>query len=211
MGRTIRDITIYSRNLSEVQNAVFAWGNSHKAIVESNTGTFVRVRLPKSGTEKLASFVLENKKIIEITINQMPNAIVVHTEGFVKLGSEEEFSPNAVMGGVPKRIGWNAIQDLWQRLMTLSGSQGQSMPAPPQQPFKQQQQAAYPPPPPPPDNKVPPIIQPTYASPKVASSIDNQAKPSGVKPNFCPGCGYSLREQIKKTNFCPNCGEKLVD
>jgi len=35
-------------------------------------------------------------------------------------------------------------------------------------------------------------------------NIPDQAP--GMKPNFCPNCGY----KVDGANFCPNCGMKLV-
>ena len=90
MARTIRDVPVYGRSVPEVMNEVMTWSNVHKMKIEENRGTYLKVRLPKSGTEWAASFVMETAKIIEIGVSQDPRGAVVHTEGYVKppLGSE---------------------------------------------------------------------------------------------------------------------------
>jgi hypothetical protein len=165
MARTIRDVTVNNRSVPEVLNEINAWINAHNLKIEENNGTHLRVKLPKKSFTQ-DSLVMENLKIIEITIQQTSNTVMVHTEGFVKSplgGGEQEFSPNAVVGGLPKKAGWKAIEDLWKRLGLLSSGPMQQMPTPtqagyavpppiPQPPYQHQttaptaQQRTYPPP-----------------------------------------------------------------
>jgi hypothetical protein len=164
MARTIRDIPVNNRSLAEVLNEIMSWINAQNLIVEENNGTHLRVRVPKSGAEKASSFVAEVLKVIEITIQQAPNSIVIHTEGFVKSplgGGEQEFSPNAIVGGLPKKVGWKAIEDLWRRLLLLSSGTTQQMPTP--------TQTVYPIP--------PPIQKPSYQQQTSAPTAQQRTYP----------------------------------
>ena len=96
MARTIRDIPVYNRTVPEVMNEIMAWVNAHKIKIEENRGTYLRVKLKK--TLGSAGLFVEAKKIIEIDVQQTPNGIAVHTEGYVKLplgGGEKDFSANS--------------------------------------------------------------------------------------------------------------------
>jgi len=202
MAKTIRDIPVYNRTVPEVMNEIMAWVNAHKIKIEENRGTYLKVKLKK--TLSSAGLFVEAPKIIEINVQQTPNGIVVHTEGFVKLpfgGGEKDFSANAMNARAPRKEGWRAIEDLWQRLSILSGATTQHMPnAPPPPPPQYQQpqspeQKDYPPPPPP--------------QAKAKSRRQETQTPSKI-PKFCPFCGTSLGERAEKIKFCPNCGEKIV-
>jgi len=172
--------------------------------IEDNRGTYLKVKMRKSTIEYAASLWMSNQKIIEINVQQTPNGIVVHTEGYVKLplgGGEKDFSANAMNARVPRKEGWHAIEELWQKLSTLSGAATElttNAPPPPppqyQQPQSPQQKEAPPPPP---------------ASPKAKGRRQETQTPSKI-PKFCAFCGTSLGERAEKTKFCPNCGEKIA-
>ena len=220
MARTTRDILVYGRSVPEVMNEIMTWSNVHKMKIEENRGTYLRVRLPKSGMEWAASFVMETAKIVEIGVSQDPRGVLVHTEGYVKppLGGEQEFSASAVMAGVPKRAGWGAMEDLWARLGTLLAIVPQQVPYAAQQPWPVSPPASAPPQPSPADRAMPvPQAQPGYGvpgpghqpsvGPPQPATVGVQAQSFASPSQFCSSCGAAVDGSDK---YCGKCGSAIL-
>ncbi len=121
MGRTIRDTVVHGQPLDRVRNEVMAWFSSHGIRVLDTSPSSVRGRSVPWYMWGPLSVLGGAGNYFEISFKQDRSSVVVHAEGYVKsLASEQDFSPDAVMGGLPRRRGWNAIQDLWNRLAYMS-------------------------------------------------------------------------------------------
>lgn len=152
MGRTVQDIAVQGRNIQDVRNEIMSWMNSVGAWIVDDRQTYIKIQ---DGVG-----IWEGIRYFEISLRQDQNGVVVHTEGYVKtLGSESDLSPGAISAALPRRKGFRAIQDLWNRLghMSARGPQAQtpapSQPTPAQAPPQQAPAPApqqRPPPPPPP-------------------------------------------------------------
>lgn len=184
MSRTMRDIPIPGRNEGEVLNDVMAWMNSHGGFVvggpmNDSRGTNVKIRMGVG--------YWQSSRFFEISIRPDSNGVVVHTVGYTKAwGQEEDLSPNAISGALPRREGWRAIEDLWNRLASPSAA----LPASP--PSAGRSRAAG------------------GQGPSRAKQGD-QAKaavPPGVSVMLrCRGCGTLVPETAK---FCGKCGESMM-
>lgn len=123
MARTLRDIAVYGRSEHEVWDAITAWTTAHSGrVVQSSAqpgGAFVKVRV---GAALGPVAVWKALRFFDITLRPIQDGVLVHMEGYTKTyGMEEDFSPNAIMGALPRREGWRILEDLSNRLAYLSG------------------------------------------------------------------------------------------
>lgn len=207
MARSIQDIPVYNRGINEVQNEIMAWASNGKATFEENRGTYFKVQLPVSLWQK--GLIASVKRVIEITLLQDSNGMVVHIEGYMKdpfsLGKEEAFSDTAIMGALPKRQGHQAMMELVQRLGMLSAARYQPQPyqvqqiqpmpqTPPVQPGPQGVAVAYPP-------------QQAYQQ---QASEPQQSAAAPIPPptanRFCTSCGAPV---VGFGKFCRSCGSPI--
>lgn len=140
---------------------IMAWANFNKHEVVENTWNYAKIRLEVKLREA-AMIGAGGWRHIEATVNQAPNGVIVHTEGYVGGGhftwGEQDFAPDVIMGGIPRRKGWKTITEFWSMLESMSAgySRPGMYPGPqPYQPMSQPQmapgqypvQGAYQPPP----------------------------------------------------------------
>ncbi len=149
MARTIQDIVVTGKEQVEVRHEIIVnWMQSQGAWVVEDRDAYIKFQQ--------GAGIADAARLFEITLRQQDkDTVVVHTEGYVKvLGGEKDFNPKALNAGIPRRKGWKAIQDLWNRLSYMSAG-GPQAPVPQQQAPVYQQQAPAPapvrqaPPPPP--------------------------------------------------------------
>lgn len=205
MGRTIRDTVVYGQPLERVRNEVMAWVSTNRIRVLDTSPTSVRGRSVPWYMWGPISAILGAGNYFELTFKQDRGTIVVHTEGYVKsFGSEQDFSPDAVMGGLPRRRGWNAVQDLWNRLAYLSpGSPGEGALSCGScgSPVREGAQFC--------GNCGRPIVL-SEVRPR-AQVFEGTAVVSPVQPpstaKSCPNCGTRIGEEDR---FCRSCGKATV-
>jgi DNA-binding transcriptional ArsR family regulator len=117
-SRTVKEIFVSGRDLNEVREEVMRWIKEEKIIVEMNTEDFFRGRLGiPSGLGWTAP------KYFEVSLKPDQNGVMVHTEGWISLYdvSEKSFSNKILLSGnIPRRKGWKVINNLWNRLQTMS-------------------------------------------------------------------------------------------
>jgi len=179
MSRAIRDISVPARSYAEVMNGIMTWANSCKVKILQGQGNFLVARLH---TMLWWWGPLAPKRLIEITVTQNQSSVLVHLEGYMKsMGKEDEFSPTAVMGAIPKRAGWKAMEELSQSVAATSYGlvQHSSMA---QQTMVQQ----------------PPAGSPAYSAP---GSLD-----ASSRSNICGTCGFVTRPGAI---FCEGCGRPI--
>jgi hypothetical protein len=220
LARHIRDIPVYGRGMQEVQNEIMAWASVGKAAFEENRGTYFKVQLPVSVWQR--GLIASVKRVVEITLSQDPNGILVHLEGYMKdpfsMGKEEAFSDSAIMGALPKRQGYQAMDELSRRLGMLSAvgfqqpqypvQQMQPMPpAAPVQPWAQSGAVPYPQqnpyvPQPPPQQAYQQQVAP-QPPPAIVSPPSPPATPAS---RFCTSCGSPV---VGFGKFCASCGSPI--
>lgn len=117
-SRTIKDIRVSERTLTEVKAEVARWIREEKIIVEMDTEDFVRGRLGIP-----SGLGLTAPKYFEVSLKPYQNGVLVHTEGWISLYdvSERSFSDKLLISGnIPRRKGWKVMEHLWERLRTMS-------------------------------------------------------------------------------------------
>jgi hypothetical protein len=118
VNRTIRDLQLHGATSDQVKAEVHAWANERHIEVEGEREDFIRGRMGiPSGLGWTAP------KYFEITYRQDGDGVAVHTEGWISVFdvSEKSFT-NSILSkaNIPRRQGWKAITNLWERLETIS-------------------------------------------------------------------------------------------
>jgi DNA-binding transcriptional ArsR family regulator len=116
--RTIEDVFVSGRPLSEVREAIMRWIVEEKIIVEAESDGFVRGRLGIP-----SGLGLTAPKYFEVSYKPDQNGILVHTEGWISLYdvSERSFTNSILaLGNIPRRKGWKVMGHLREKLRTLS-------------------------------------------------------------------------------------------
>ncbi len=113
MARTVQDIPVYGRSPADVRNEILAWMSASGGWVLEERPDFIKIQM--------GAGIASAARIVEVYFRSDQTATWVHTEGYVKgLGQEMDFSPSAISAGIPRKDGWNRINDLWARLSRLS-------------------------------------------------------------------------------------------
>jgi hypothetical protein len=114
MSRTKKDITIKGRTVEEVKTAVQLWFGDNSVEVIENTPPFIKGRW---GTG-----ILTAAKYFQVAFTQTEGGVIAKTEGWIKpfMMSEQEFSPTALMGALPKREGYAQMERLCGMLKELA-------------------------------------------------------------------------------------------
>lgn len=142
MGRTVRDLAVNGRTEADVWNGIAEWMKAQGAWVSA--GPFTGPH-GTSVTIQMGAGISQAARYVEISWRAYQGGVSVHTEGYAKgLGQEMDFNPSALGGGLPRREGWRAINDLWNRLMWLSSQA--APPGPPAAPVPAPAPAATAPP-----------------------------------------------------------------
>ena len=128
MARTIRDIPVYGRNELDVVNAIIGWAQARGGYVVGGAANDPR------GTHLVVQMgvgVWQARRLFEVTLRPAQGGFLVHTEGYATAfaSGEMDLSPSAVNAALPRRQGWQEINDLWDHIGQLS-AQGQPAYAP---------------------------------------------------------------------------------
>lgn len=183
MSRTVRDIPVPGGSQQEIWSQVRAWMNANSGwvvggSVDDPRGTYVKVRMGVGA--------MQASRFFELSIRPGPNGVSVHTEGYIKAwGQEQDLSPSAISGGLPRRQGWRAIEDLWNRLASSARA--------------------------PPEAGTPAGVG-TAGAPPSRSNRELPGEKPAVDPGVtvmvrCGNCGALAPEMAK---FCGKCGESLA-
>ena len=124
----------------------------------------------------------------------------------------QDFAPDVIAGGMPRRKGWKTITEFWNMLGTISTGYPQvgMYPGQPQpQPMPKPQKATYPYPV---QNTYQPRRPAMYDSgsdgPPMQPPAAQMQQPSPPPANkFCTSCGAAIHEE---GGFCQQCGS-LID
>ena len=212
MARTIRSMTFPGRGVPEVFDVVQAWAadGRHKLEVVSDVrpqaiGMLVTLRVSRKAeaAEWLVSAYWNNPALIQIIITQEQPGAIVRAEGWVpSLGTEMDFSPDAVSGVLPRKQGWQAIEGLWQRLSILSDLHGQihgSEQTPPPSAYPQSSGTI---PTAPPQSGT----APSHMPPLSQAAQTSRTAGAGPIPRFCGYCGKPISFE---DSFCTECGRPI--
>lgn len=114
MGRTRKDINVTGRTTEEVKTAVQKWFGENGVKVIENTPVYIKGRW---GTG-----VATAPKYFQVSFTQTEGGVVTQTEGWITAYGikDQEFSSSAIMGGIPRREGWRAMERLWNMLQDLA-------------------------------------------------------------------------------------------
>jgi hypothetical protein len=117
MGRTIEEVLVTGRNLQEVKAEVLRWMDKWGISKVEEHDDFIRGRMGIPGGLGLTA-----PKYFEVSYRPQENGVLVHTEGWIGVYgmSESSFSKSALLGGIPRRKGWKTIEQLWNRLKSMS-------------------------------------------------------------------------------------------
>jgi hypothetical protein len=117
MGRTVEDVFVSGRSIEEIGNAVFEWLREEGIEVLEKRENFVKGRMGIPGGLGLTA-----PKYFEISFKSAENGGMVHTEGWIGVYgiSEQNFSKTALLAGIPRRKGWKAMENLWNKLQAMS-------------------------------------------------------------------------------------------
>ena len=114
MSRTKKDITITGSNAEEARIAVQKWFSERGVTVIENK--------PDSIKGRWGTGFLTASKYFQVSFLPTDGGVVARTEGWMTWYwlSEQEFSSTALAGGIPRREGWRAMEQLWSILQYLS-------------------------------------------------------------------------------------------
>jgi hypothetical protein len=117
MSRTIKDFLVSGRTLDEAKAEVLNWMSEWGISKVDEREGFVRGRMGVPGGLGLTA-----PKYFEVSYSLQEKGVLVHTEGWIGVYgvSESSFSKNAFLAGIPRRKGWKTIEQLWNRLNSMS-------------------------------------------------------------------------------------------
>ena len=123
MSKTRKDITVTGRMADEVRTAVQKWFSGNGVKVQENTPTYIKGRW--------GSGFLTAGKYFKVTFKETEGDTIAQTEGWIAAFglSDQEFSPTAIIGAIPKREGWATMERLWNMLKELSKKASRFCPA----------------------------------------------------------------------------------
>jgi len=114
MGKTIQDIFVSGRTSQEIRDEVYLWFSQNQVELIENYENSLKGRW---GTGLATA-----PKYFLVTFQPAAGGIAVHTEGWIGVYgvSEQAFSASAMLGGIPRREGWHAMERLWAALRAMS-------------------------------------------------------------------------------------------
>jgi len=117
MGRTVEEVFVSGRSSQEVRDEVLRWMKEEEITIVEEREDFVKGRMGIPGGLGLTA-----PKYFEISFKPAQGGITVHTEGWIGVYgvSEQSFSAKAIIGGIPRRKGWKVMENLWNRLKSMS-------------------------------------------------------------------------------------------
>jgi hypothetical protein len=113
----VEEVLVLGRNIQEVKDVVHRWMEAQEIKTVEETNDFVKGRMGLPGGIGLTA-----PKFFEVSFKPKENAVLVHTEGWISTygAAEVGFSKGAFFGGIPRRKGWKAMEQLWNGLKSLS-------------------------------------------------------------------------------------------
>ncbi len=114
MGRTIKDITVIGRNAEEVKSFVQTWFAENKVNIIENK--------PDSVKGRWGVGLATAPKYFQVSFLATQGGTIAHTEGWITVYGvkDQDFSPSALAGGIPRREGWHHMEKLWSALQAFS-------------------------------------------------------------------------------------------
>jgi len=114
MGRTTKDILVQGRNAEEIRAIVQNWFAENKVEVIENKPDLIKGRWGVG--------LATAPKYFQVSFLPAQGGITAHTEGWITLYGfkDQDFSPKALAGGIPRREGWHAMERLWNTLQAFS-------------------------------------------------------------------------------------------
>jgi hypothetical protein len=114
MGRTVEEIFVSGRNTQEIRDEVSRWFSQNQVEMMENREDYVKGRWGVG----LATAA----KYFQVYFKPAQGGVSVRTEGWIGVYgvSEQSFSAKALMGGIPRREGWHAMERLWATLKAMS-------------------------------------------------------------------------------------------
>jgi len=114
MSRTKKDITVTGRTAEEVRTAVQKWFSENGVKVIENTPVYIKGRWGIG--------LATSPKYFQVSFTQTEGGVIAKTEGWSSAYGlrDQEFSSSAVLGGIPRREGWKAMERLWSMLQNLT-------------------------------------------------------------------------------------------
>lgn len=114
MARTRKDITILGRSAEDVRGFVQNWFAQNKVSVIDNQAHYIKGRW---GTGLLTA-----PKYFQVNFQPTQGGTIAQTEGWISIYgvSEQDFSPTAIGGGIPRREAWSQMERLWNALQAFS-------------------------------------------------------------------------------------------
>ena len=110
----VEDLFVSGRSTQEIKVEVLSWFNQNKVEVLETHEDFVKGRWGIG--------LATASKYFEISFKPIRSGVAVHAEGWVSsFGiNEHSFSPSALMGWIPRREGWHAMEKLLTTIKAMS-------------------------------------------------------------------------------------------
>lgn len=110
MAKTKKQILVAGRNVDEVFGFVQNWFSQNKIGVIEHTTNYIKGRW--------GSGFLTAPKYFQVTLTETADGVLAETEGWITVYgvSDQDFSPKALGGGLPRREGWRTMERLWSAL-----------------------------------------------------------------------------------------------
>jgi hypothetical protein len=114
MARTVEEIFVSGRTPQEVRDEVFRWFGQNQVETMENSQDYVKGRWGVG--------LATAPKYFQVYFAPAQGGVTVRTEGWIGVYgvSEQSFSSSAVLGGIPRREGWHAMERLWATLRAMS-------------------------------------------------------------------------------------------
>jgi hypothetical protein len=114
MGRTVEEIFVSGRTTQEIKDEVLRWFNQNNVETMENREDSVK--------GKWGTGIATAPKYFQVSFKPAQSGVAVHTEGWIGVYGvrEQSFSASALLGGIPRREGWHAMERLWATLRAMS-------------------------------------------------------------------------------------------
>ncbi|MFB3890243.1 MAG: hypothetical protein ACE14S_12200 [Candidatus Bathyarchaeia archaeon] len=115
MSKTVEEFAIMGRTPAEVKNEALRWFNSKKMNVMENQDLMIKARWGLGLTTA--------PKYFQVFLSSVDGGVKIRIEGWISAyGKEQSFSRTALLGAVPRREGWHAMEQLSAALKALQTS-----------------------------------------------------------------------------------------
>ena len=123
MSRTKKDIMVPGRTAEEIRVLVQNWFAGNDVEVIDNKPNYIKGRWGIG--------LATAPKYFQVSFLPTQGGVIAQTEGWIGVYgiSEQSFSATALMGGIPRREGWQAMERLWSTLQAFSKTPSRFCPA----------------------------------------------------------------------------------